>query len=377
MSLPIYVIGHKHPDTDSVASAIAYAYLKNQQGVDCVACRLGELNDETKYLLDRFGFVAPFYLKDARISLSEIALDDPLCVHPDTTIYETLQLMEKENKPSIAVTDETGKVLGIIANQDISKIGMGDTSLGIDLLKVTSVENIAKTLDGTIVYNDAQFHLNGKVSIIALAKQGLTNYDVKSRIVMLGDDKDAQMQAIQKGAGILIVVWAKTIDPEVIEVAKEHHCPIILSGHGAMNTSRYLYFSPVTALLMHSDPVSFHYWELAEDASKKMAKSRFRSYPVLDEKDGLVGYVSRYHILNSQNKSIVMVDHNEFSQSVRAIEKAELIEAIEMSKTSIKINLAEENGYKRDLALQFQRSFNDMDEETAKHIIELLNNKEV
>ena len=334
MSQTIYVTGHKHPDTDSVASAIAYAYLKNQQGVDCVACRLGELNDETKYLLDRFGFVAPFYLKDARISLSEIALDDPLCVHPDTTIYETLQLMEKENKPSIAVTDETGKVLGIIANQDISKIGMGDTSLGIDLLKVTSVENIAKTLDGTIVYNDAQFHLNGKVSIIALAKQGLTNYDVKSRIVMLGDDKDAQMQAIKKGAGILIVVWAKTIDPEVIEVAKEHHCPIILSGHGAMNTSRYLYFSPVTALLMHSDPVSFHYWELAEDASKKMAKSRFRSYPVLDEKDGLVGYVSRYHILNSQNKSIVMVDHNEFSQSVRAIEKADLIEVIDHHRIS-------------------------------------------
>ena len=112
MSQTIYVTGHKHPDTDSVASAIAYAYLKNQQGVDCVACRLGELNDETKYLLDRFGFVAPYYLKDARVSLSDIALDDPLCVHPDTTIYETLQLMENENKPSIAVTDDTGKVLG-------------------------------------------------------------------------------------------------------------------------------------------------------------------------------------------------------------------------------------------------------------------------
>ena len=161
-------------------------------------------------------------------------MDDPLCVHPDTTIYETLQLMENENKPSIAVTDDTGKVLGIIANQDISKIGMGDTSLGIDLLKVTSVENIAKTLDGTIVYNDEQFHLNGKVSIIALAKQGLTNYDVQSRIVMLGDDKDAQIQAIQKGAGILIVVWAKSVDPDVIEQAKQYHCPIIISGHGAI-----------------------------------------------------------------------------------------------------------------------------------------------
>ena len=302
--------------------------------MDCVACRLGELNDETKYLLDRFGFVAPYYLKDARVSLSDIALDDPLCVHPDTTIYETLQLMENENKPSIAVTDDTGKVLGIIANQDISKIGMGDTSLGIDLLKVTSVENIAKTLDGTIVYNDEQFHLNGKVSIIALAKQGLTNYDVQSRIVMLGDDKDAQIQAIQKGAGILIVVWAKSVDPDVIEQAKQYHCPIIISGHGAMNTSRYLYFAPVTSLLMHPNPVSFHYWELAEDASKKMAKSRFRSYPVLDENDALVGYVSRYHILNSKNKSIVMVDHNEFSQSVRAIEKAELIEVIDHHRIS-------------------------------------------
>lgn len=334
MSDTIYVTGHKHPDTDSIASAIAYAYLKQQQGVDCVACRLGEVNDETKYLLHRFGFVEPYYLKDARVSLSDIALDDPICVHPDTTIYETLQLMEKEKKPSLAVVDHEHKVVGIITTQDISRIGMGDTSLGIDLLKVTSIENIVETLDGQIVYSDPLYCLNGKVSIIALSQQGLDNYDVTDRIVMLGDDSQAQIQAIQKGAGLLIVVWAKHIDEKVIEQAKLHHCPIILSGHGAMNTSRYLYFAPEVSLLMHKEPVSFHYWELAEDASKKMAKSRYRSYPVLDENDGLVGYVARYHILNSKNKSIVLVDHNEFSQSVRAIEKAELIEVIDHHRIS-------------------------------------------
>lgn len=334
MNQVIYVTGHRHPDTDSVAAAIAYSSLKKRQGLNCIPCRLGELNDETKYLLDRFGFEQPYHLKDARVTLSEIQLSEPVMVQRDTTIYETVQLMEGKHIPMIAVVDEQEHFLGIVTYQDISMVGMGDTSFGIDLLKQTTIEAIAKTLNGKIVYASPQTHLNGKVSIVAMTKHGLDNYEVKDRIVMLGDDTQAQVDAIEKGAGLLIVVWAQTIDEKVIALAKEKQCSIVISGHGAMNTSRYLYFAPPIHLLMNEKVISFHEWEVAEDVLKKMLKTRFRTYPVLDQEEKYVGYVMRYDILNSKNKSIVMVDHNEFSQSVRAIEKAELLEVIDHHRIS-------------------------------------------
>lgn len=131
MNQVIYVTGHRHPDTDSVAAAIAYSSLKKHQGLNCIPCRLGELNDETKYLLDRFGFEQPYHLKDARVTLSEIQLSEPVMVQRDTTIYETVQLMESKHIPMIAVVDEQEHFLGIVTYQDISMVGMGDTSLAL------------------------------------------------------------------------------------------------------------------------------------------------------------------------------------------------------------------------------------------------------
>ena len=334
MEKVVYVTGHRHPDTDSVAAAIAYSALKNQQGKNCIPCRLGELNDETKYLLDRFGFEEPYHLKDARVSLGEIQLNKPIVVHPDTTIHETVQLMDEESVPMIAVVDDENYLVGIVTYQDISSIGMGDTALGIDLLKQTKVESIAKVLNGKIVHLASESHLNGKVSIVAMTKCGLSNYEVKDRIVMLGDDTQSQIEAIQKGAGLLIVVWSNSIDSSVVSLAEKNNCSIVISGHGAMNTSRYLYFAPPISLMMNKDVIKFHNYEIAEEALKKMLKTRFRTYPVLDEDDHYIGYVMRYDILNSRNKSIVMVDHNEFSQSVRAIEKAELLEVVDHHRIS-------------------------------------------
>ncbi len=334
MNNTIYVTGHKHPDTDSIAAAIAYSDLKSKQGIKCIPCRLGELNEETKYLLNRFGFEEPYYLKDARVSLSEIDLNKPIMVKEDTTIQEVVHIMDENHIPMIGITDDDQKLLGIVTYQDISSVGMKDTALGIDLLKHTTLQAIEKTLNGKIIYEANSPHINGKVSIIAMSQQGLANYEIKDRMVMLGDDVQSQIEAIKKGAGLLILIWTSTIDEEVIQLAKEYQCSILISGHGAMNTSRYLYFAPPIKLLMNQNIIKFYNWELAEDVLKKMLKTRFRTYPVIDEDNHFVGYVTRYDILNSKNKQIVMVDHNEFSQSVRAIEKAELIEVIDHHRIS-------------------------------------------
>lgn len=327
---PVYITGHRHPDTDSIASSIAYAFFKRSMGVQAIPCRLGVLNEETRYLLSRFGFQEPMLLRDARMKLSEIAMDAPIAITPDTTIYETLQIMQKDNRAYCGIVDENRHLVGLVTKSDIAVVGLGDTAMSIEILAHTATENIRKTINGTVIYDDDQAHINGKVSIVAMTElDHLEAYDVKDRIVIVGANTQAQQKIIRLGAGMLIVVWSDKIDESVVQTAKEYHCPIIRSGHGSMNTSRYLYFAPAVERIMKKKLISFHSNELAEDVGAKMLKSRYRVYPVIDQENRLVGYISRYHIMDSPKRRLILVDHNEFSQSVNAVEKSDVLEVID------------------------------------------------
>lgn len=327
---PVYITGHRHPDTDSIASSIAYAFFKRSMGVHAVPCRLGALNGETRYLLSRFGFPEPVLLQDARMKLSEIEMDSPVSITPDTTIYETLQIMQEDNRAYCGVVDEKQHLLGMVTKSDLAVVGLNDTAMSIDILAHTPAENIRKTINGTIIYDDENAYINGKVSIIAMTElDRLENFNVKDRIVIVGANIEAQLKLIELGAGMLIVVWTDTIDEAVLASAKAHHCPIIRSGHGSMNTSRYLYFAPSVERIMKKKLVAFHSNELAEDVGNKMLKSRYRVYPVVDAEDRLVGYISRYHIMDAKKRKLILVDHNEFSQSVNAVDKGKVLEVID------------------------------------------------
>lgn len=325
----VYVCGHRYPDTDSIVSAIAYANLKQHLGINAIACRLGELNAETKYLLDRFNITAPSVLKDARATLEEIAMDDVHIISLDTTIREVMTLMDAHGRQTFAVVNERNQLLGVVTSSNIAKVAMGDTALNIDLLSRTSIENIAKTVDGKLVYAPLDFSFNGKVSIVAIASTKLENYELKGRLVIIGNDVESQLTAIKKGASCIVTVWTDVIAPHVIELAREYKCAIIMSSHGTLNTSRYIYFSPIVKEVMTTDLVYFNKAEYVEDVSKKMMKSRFRSYPVVDDENRIYGFISRYHVLNSRNKRLILVDHNEYAQSVEGAEDADIIEVID------------------------------------------------
>lgn len=330
----IYITGHRHPDTDSIVSAIAYAQFKERKGIHALPCRLGEINAETRYLLDRFNVEEPMLFEDARATLDEIDIDEPVTISPMTTMMEALQMMSDQNKQSLSVVTEQNKLMGMVTKSDLANIGLGDTALSIKLLKDTPTEFIAKTINGQVLYDDDDRHFNGKVSIIAIAETRLRNYELKDRLVIVGNDQDAQITAIAKGAGMLVVVWTDEVAEEVLEMAKISHCPIIKSGHGTMNTTRYLFFAPPVKLIMKTDLISFNINEFVEEVGKKLVKSRYRCYPVVDDDNRLCGYVSRYHILNQHNKQVILVDHNEYSQSVKSIEKADLLEVIDHHRVS-------------------------------------------
>lgn len=291
---PIYITGHQHPDTDSVASAIAYAFFKRSLGTPAVPCCLGKLNEETRYLLKRFRFQEPQLLTDARITVGEVTMDAPTYISPDTTIFECLQQMQQGNRTYCGVVDQEEKLIGMVTKSDISVIGLYDTARSIAIMAQTPLENIRKTLDGKVIYDDPAMTLNGKVSVIAMTEGSrLEHYDVEHRIVICGSDPEAQKQVIRQGAGLLVVVWADTIREDVVAEAKLHHCPIVISGHGAMNTTRYIYFSPSASQIMKRELVKFTNTELAEDVSRKMLQSRYHVYPVTDAE----GHLTRCCVL--------------------------------------------------------------------------------
>ena len=325
----VYVTGHKHPDTDSIAAAIGYAFYKRANGIKAIPCRLGKLSAETKYLLERFGFEQPMLLDDARYKLGEITLDEPVSISPDKTLFEAIRVLAKNNRQICSVVDDDGRLLGIVTRSDAADIAMGDTESTAKLLKDTPIECIKTAINGKILYEAPGRKMNGKVGVIAITSEDLSGFEVKDRIIITGSDSKAQTDMIRLGAAVLIVVRADDVEAEVLEAAKEHGCSIIISGHGTMNTSRYVYFAPRVSQMMVTNPIKFYASELVEDAGRKMLRSRFHAYPVIDDDEKLLGYVSRYHVMNTGSKKMILVDHNEFSQSVRGIEKAEVLEVID------------------------------------------------
>lgn len=327
-SHPIHVTGHKHPDTDSIVAAISYANLKRKLGYEAIACRLGEISHETEYILSRFGFEKPMILDDARMRLSEIDIDEPITITEDTTIYEAWQLIS-DQKRALCVVDDKNQIIGLLTNSNIASVAMGDTAKSIELLSKTPIEYIVKTIKGSLVYAPEKTRLNGKVSIVAVAEQKLNNYELSDRLVIVGNDREAQLQAIEKDAACLVIVWADKVTEIVVDYAKRKGCAIILSGHGTLNTSRYVFYSSPIKFIMNKDLVMFDKSEFVDDALNKLMKSRFRSYPVVDDHNKVYGLVSRYHLLNAQRKKIILVDHNETSQSVDGLMDADLMEVVD------------------------------------------------
>ena len=146
MDNTIYVTGHKHPDTDTIISSIAYAYLKNQLGIQCVACRLGDVNDETKFLLDRFGYDEPKLLSDARFKLEDIEIDEPISISKEDTIYDAMVIMANKKISYLGITDDEGKLEGMISLPDLSVLGLGDTKVSKEYMSQISCDNLEKIL---------------------------------------------------------------------------------------------------------------------------------------------------------------------------------------------------------------------------------------
>ena len=324
MNNNIYVIGHKHPDSDSICAAITYADMLNRCGKPAVACRQGPLNEETKFILKKFHQENPLLLTDARARLMDIDLDKPITINIEETVHHAWHMMLDMHTRSLVVTDDENNLCGICTTSDLSRVRIHpDTDLD-HLMSTSSLKNIAKTIGGKIVTEPENFKINGKVHIITLEGAEMDMFNLKDGISILSSGTDKQIRLIESGAGCIIITCDVHAEQKVIDLAKETGCAIIETHHDTMHTARVITESYSVGQIMTTDMITFRDTEYIDDVATKMFNSRVRAFPVLDEKGKVIGSISRYHTRNYQKLKFALVDHSAMNQTVNNLDKAYL-----------------------------------------------------
>ena len=324
----IYVTGHRNPDTDSIVAAIAYANLRNAMGDrEYKAARIGAVNDETQKLLDRFGFEPPPMVKTMRTQVRDLDFDRPPTLSRSVTMDLAWRTIRENELSSVPIINEDGTLFGMLSAGDIASYDI--QTINHNRVEDVPLFNLLSVLEGSLV-NEAGAP-NGRVTgelFIALPQNfddpALTN---PGSILVCGNQPELIDRAIAAGVGCLIVCRSD-IRSEWMNCDKP--CCIISTPLSARRVSRVIYQAlPVERVCEQKEIVSFHLSDYLDDVREIMAKSRFRSYPILDEDDRVVGTLSRFHLLNPRRKKLVLVDHNELAQSVPGLEQAEILEIID------------------------------------------------
>jgi manganese-dependent inorganic pyrophosphatase len=328
----IYVIGHKNPDTDSICSAICYAYLKNKlTGSDrYVAKRAGEINQETKYVLDYFGVNAPAYIDDVSPQVKDIDIRKVSGVSGSISLKKAWYLMKSTDVVTLPVIDED-KLLGLITIGDIANSYMDVYDSRILSAAKTPYINIIETLDGELLTGDSSaIFEKGKVLVAAANPELMEDYIEPGDLVILGNRYESQLCAIEMSAGCIIVCEGAGISLTIKKLAAQKGCTVIGTPHDAYTVARLINQSmPICYFMKKDNLITFRTEALVEDIKQTMASVRHRDFPILTRSGKYVGMISRRNLLGMERKKVILVDHNEKDQAVDGIMEADILEILD------------------------------------------------
>ncbi|HHY06530.1 MAG TPA: putative manganese-dependent inorganic diphosphatase, partial [Clostridia bacterium] len=326
----IYVFGHKSPDTDSVTSAIALSALKNKLGYDTEPGILGPLNKETKYVLDYFKVAYPRSIDNVKTQLRDLNYDQVTGIGPKQSILFAYKLMEENNIKVLPIVDKEHTLLGIVAMKDIA---MGLIKGDFYHLE-TEIGNIVDALEGVLLTGD-DLEIEGTISVISyyydtMVKGHLLN---ENSIVIVGDRYDVIDHAITRGVKLVIVTGGKEIPDKYIDKAEKKGINLVLVKQSTYAAAKLLnQCNYVSSIMKTEDIVKFNENEYLDEVKEELVTNRHSQYPVVTEDNKYLGFVSRRHILKPNRKKVILVDHNEYAQSVEGLDEAEIIEVVDHHK---------------------------------------------
>jgi manganese-dependent inorganic pyrophosphatase len=327
MARPIYVLGHKNSDMDSVASAFAYAKLLQLQGEkDVVPARHGELKPEIRFALDRFHVEAPEALDDIYLQVKDVMRRGVTSAHINQSLLEAGQLMQEHGRRSMPVIDDDNKVRGLITNEDFAKLFFND----LDTQSVNRIplqrDNLVRVLKGRVLVQ-GQRPLGNRVLVGAMQAETMAEYIEPGCLVVLGDRENAQLTAMEYGAAALVITGDLLVSDKTISMARQKGVMVISTAHHTFTAVRLINLSMRVQDIMSRE---FESCQPGDHISEVQAQiARYRSLPVVDNAGRLVGYISRTDLIKARPKQVILVDHNERSQAIDGIEEAELLGIID------------------------------------------------
>ena len=326
---PIYVTGHRNPDTDSIVAAIAYAALRNALGDwDYVPACLGHVSDETMRVLDKFGYEPPMRLFNVYTQVRDLDYEKSQTLFRTVTVGKAWSALQGQNNvSSVAVTNSDGTLFGMLSWDDLARFHMGLVTSS--WLRPTPLFNVISTLEGKVL-NDVGSHsdlISGEVVIALPQRREQLLFKKSESIVICGDQPDMIRRALELNVNCLIL--CETELPEEFR-SFDTTTTILMTPYDAYRTLRLIFQSaPVERVCQKKDITAFHLDDRIDDVREIVQNKRDHCYPILDEKEKVVGILTRKHLLNPKRKRVVLVDHNEASQSVAGLEEAEILEIID------------------------------------------------
>ncbi len=327
----VWVTGHRNPDSDSICSAIAYAEFKKKNGINAQAARLGDISRETEFILNYFNIQAPVLLKTVRTQISDLAIDPAVPVTSDSTIQKAWLRMKQNNVKTLPVVDDENHLFGLITLSDIANKYLDAIDTNVIGSRQTTLRNIVETINAKLITGKQEnLPETGRVMIAAMQAEDMTPLIETNDIIIVGNRKEVILKALECKASCLIITGNADLDPVIVEKAKETQAIIMISPHDTFTTARLITQSiSVSCVMSRENLTRFNVDDFVDDIRNKMLQTRYRSYPVVDDNNVIKGFVSRYHLISSRKKKVILVDHNEKGQTVEGIDEAEILEIID------------------------------------------------
>ena len=328
----VVVIGHRNPDTDSICSAIAYAELKNKTSdLVCEARRAGRMNQETEFVLKKFGVTPPRMCTDVNPKIRDVDYREMPGIPGATSLRRAWEIMRDQKIDTLPITSAENDLEGIITVKDIATANMDVFDTGVLAKSQTSFRNILETLGGTMVVGDENaVCTTGHIKIGTATPEMLESNVEKGDIVILTNRYESQLCAIEKEASLLIICNGSKVGHTIQRIADEMGVAIMTTPYDTYAAGKLIsQCAPISYYMTREDILKFTLVTPVADVMRVMAKVRHRYFPILDEEGKYCGMVSRRNIIALRKRRIILVDHNEATQAVEGFDQAEILEIID------------------------------------------------
>ncbi len=324
------VFGHQRPDTDAITSAIVLSNLKNKLGMDTEPRSLGDINNETAFVLDYFKMEAPKYLNDVHLRVKDVDYLKDCFLHEKDSIFKAYNYMNETKIGTMPVVDDKGKFKGVVSMKDVAG-NLISSELGY---LNTSYDNLLEALNGKEIL---RFDREIKGNIVAASYRSTTFKEKvkidKETVLIVGDRHSIIEYAVLNSASIIILTNGIQMKKEHLEIAKKNNVDVISTEYDGLKTANLVVLSNYIKDKMITDGIEYVCEDDTVTQSLEIAKKmKFSNYPVVNYDGKCLGVFKVNAAENKHPKRVMLVDHNEIEQSVAGLEEAEIMEIVDHHK---------------------------------------------